>query len=412
MNSKKGFLKMLGTFLVLILLVGIFAGDIMGLTYSAKTGASPDVIVTINKSGEISQEGSLLGDKLWYPGMEKVGVIRIDNQYRPIKGARLGVNVDLLRVGEGYNWDMVKNSFLQNMKLSINQGKLAIFDKEIIKNKSLGDLSVDSETTNDDGGKFSIKKNDFIDLQYKLWMDDEAGNELQDLSANISITMRLEESVTDNGNGDDNNNGGGKDKPVITEPEEPKDKEEDFQTPTDLIISGKAHWAHDCIITLLRHGVIRGYPDGTIRPDQAITRAESAALIAKALKLEKRDGLSTGYNDPIPEWARGHIIAVSEEGIFVGYPMKLFKAEKNISREEMITVLIKGFNKELYTDIELEFIDKMDIGDWALKYVRAGVGHEILRGYPDGSFRPQREITRAEAFTIICKLLGLHDEHL
>ena len=402
MKNKTMSFKTLGKFLLLILLVGIFAANIMGLTYSTTKQASPDVLVTINNKGELHQEGDLFGNQLWYPGMDKKGIIRIDNQYKEIKASKLKLDVELLRLREDYDHEMVRNSFLQNMRLSISRGKLAILDKEIIKDMPLGELLDVGLHLAEGGENFFLEKNDFIDLKYRLRMDVEAGNELQDLTANIAIGLGLEENIVQDGD----------DKPIIVGPEDPHDHEELADLPRDLIILGEAHWAHDCIITLLRHGIIRGYPDGTIRPDQPITRAESAALIAKALRLQIPPALSTDYVDPIPEWAKGYISAVSDRGIFVGYPMKTFKAEKNISRQEMVTVLIKGFTKDLCPDIGLDFIDREDIGSWALKYVKAGVGHEILRGYPDGSFRPRREITRAEAFTIICKLLGLHDEHI
>lgn len=404
---------MLGQFLVLILVVGFFGGDIMELTYSAMTQSEPDVIVSIDNGGGVSQEGNLFGNELWYPGMEKEGIIRISNNYKTIKISSLGVAVELTRVREGYGWDQVNNSFLQHMKLTITKGKLAVFDKEIIKDKSLGELLAASDNIMiEETDQFSISKGDFVDLKYKLLMDEESGNELQGLSANVSLLINIHERIIndDDDNGDDN--GDDNDDDPIIEPEDPKDEDEVIEVPDDLIPLGIPHWAHDCIITLLRHGIIVGYPDGTIRPEQPITRAESAALIAKALNLEKQDKSFSKYSDPIPEWAMGHISAVSKEGIFVGYPMNLFKPNNNITREEMVTVLIKGFEKELCPDTELNFTDKESIGDWSMKYVKAGVGHEILRGYPDGSFKPQNEITRAEAFTIICKLLGLHDEHI
>lgn len=411
---------MLGKFLILVLVVGFFAGDIMELTYSAMTESEPDVIVTINNDGTISQQGNLFGEELWYPGKDKEGIIRIHNQYKSIKGSNLGVGVELIEAREDYDRDMVYNSFLQHMRLTITKGKLSIFDKVMIKDKSLGQLLPvsNNENQNDTTNEFSISKNNFIDLKYKLLMDKEASNELQKLSAKISLAINLKENVIDGGNGggndddnDDGNNGGGDDeKPVIIVPVDPTGKDEIIDIPDDLIPHGTPHWAHDCIVTLLRHGIIRGYPDDTIRPDAPITRAEAAVLIAKALKIEESDEFFSGYIDPLPGWARGHIIAVSQEGIFVGYPTKKFMPDRTISREEMVTVLIKGFEKELKLDTELFFTDKEDIGDWAIEYVKAGVSHEILRGYPDGSFKPKNQITRAEAFTIICKLLGLHEE--
>lgn len=401
-------------FLVLILLVGFFASDIIELTYSVVTQSTPDVTITINNNGTRLQEGSLFGDELWYPGKEKNGIIRIHNQYKSIKVSNLGIDVDLKHINKAYGWDEVYDSFIENMRLTITRGKLTAFDKNILKDKSLGELLAISSNESKNGlmlpveDQFTIRKNDFVDLKYTLLMDKNSGNELQNLTADISFHINLHQNLINDGSGNDNDRD--KKKPVIKEPGE--DDEELLLIPNDLTPQGTPHWAHNCIVTLLRHGIISGYPDGSIRPDQPITRAESAVLIAKALKIEEENKIFSGYIDPLPKWARGYIIAVSERDIFAGYPMKRFKANRNISREEMVTVLIKGFEKELLADTELSFSDREDIGDWAIEYVKAGVGHQILSGYPDGSFSPKSPITRAEAFTIICKLLGLHDEHM
>jgi len=76
----------------------------------------------------------------------------------------------------------------------------------------------------------------------------------------------------------------------------------------------------------------------------------------------------------------------------------------------MIAVLTRAFNITLKDEsLELPFKDKDDIGEWAVKYVKAGYESGVIVGYPDNTYRPKNPITRAETFTIICKLLGLHE---
>jgi len=90
----------------------------------------------------------------------------------------------------------------------------------------------------------------------------------------------------------------------------------------------------------------------------------------------------------------------------------MFKANNYITREEMIIVLTKGYEVKLQNeDLDLTFEDKDKIANWSLKYVKAGYESSVIVGYPDNTYRPKNNITRAEAFTIICKLMGLHDEH-
>ena len=61
---------------------------------------------------------------------------------------------------------------------------------------------------------------------------------------------------------------------------------------------------------------------------------------------------------------------------------------------------------------EIKFEDIKAISNWALEYIKTGVNNNVIEGYPDGTFRPQDNIKRGEAFRIICKLLGLHANHV
>ncbi|MFZ5596938.1 MAG: Calx-beta domain-containing protein [Bacillota bacterium] len=179
--------------------------------------------------------------------------------------------------------------------------------------------------------------------------------------------------------------------------------------PTD----SAGHWAHDCIIALLEEGVINGYPDFTIRPDYSITRAEAAVLVVNALKLGDYQPInSTGpYRDALPEWAKKAILTATEKGIMAGYTDGAFRPDQFITRAEMCTVLIKAFPGNRVEGFQMDFTDNADIPAWSYQFVEKAAGNRIVTGYPDRTFRPNSNITRAESFTIICKLTGLHDRH-
>lgn len=402
MKGKKRNFKMIIEFLVIILIVGIFAGDIVEMTYATMNQGTPDVIVTIN-SNRISPSGNLLElkenpDYLWYPGREVEGVLRIVNESnRRTKIASLGLGVEITTVKDGYTIDQVKDSFLNHMHLSIIKGKLFSFDAQNIMSGRFSEL-VNKSFLLEDATQFTIGNNETIDLKYTVKMDEEAGNELQNLSAIVTFLINAAENpiIIDDDNDDDDNDDNDKDPTEIEL--------------IDIIPYG--HWAHDCIIALLKHGVIIGYEDGTIRPENYVTRAETAALLGKALGLVPKKTLLPRYIDSIPEWAKGYVNVTSDEDIFKGYPFKLFKANKYITREEMITVLTRAFKVTLDdADLKLLFHDHHDISDWALENVKVGYEEEIIVGYPDNTYRPKNNITRAETFTIICKLMELHDKH-
>lgn len=169
------------------------------------------------------------------------------------------------------------------------------------------------------------------------------------------------------------------------------------------------HWAHDCIKALLNRGIIKGYPDNTIRPENFITRAEMAVVISNSLFLELEIS-ELIFKDKIPVWAENAIAKLSKLDIFKGYPDGRFHPGKYITREQAVAVLVRAFCKKDKSTKNL-FKDTQDISPWAREYINTGVNKKILTGYPDNTIRPKSPITRAEVFTIICKLLGYHEGH-
>ncbi|MCT4607115.1 MAG: S-layer homology domain-containing protein [Marinisporobacter sp.] len=397
---KKNMLyKIIAKICIPIFIFAYALGGVVDITYAAKKGEPLNIVaITIDSNGNVSQQGDLFGEGLWYPGKEKRGVIRIKNQFKRMEITNLGLKIVLEKFRGGYGKEIVHNSLAKNMKFTSSS-------HEILKNKSFRQLEYKSDDKNLNGytlnnsQKFSINKNGSVDLKYTLLMDEESGNELQALKAKVLLLINANEIYNGGGDDDDEDNNNN------------NNDDDDSDDNNDHVIDIDGHWAHDCIQTLLEHGILHGYPDKTIRPENNISRAEAAVLIGNALGLKaKYNGLSP-YKDSLPSWARGHIIAVSDAKVFSGYIDNTFKANKKITREEMLTVLVRGFKKKLGKDVEILFKDREDISDWAVEYVKIGVSKKIIVGYPDNTFAPEKNITRAEAFTIICKLLGYHPQH-
>ena len=101
-----------------------------------------------------------------------------------------------------------------------------------------------------------------------------------------------------------------------------------------------AHWADYQIEYMDHTGVVRGYEDGTYRPDSAITRAEFAALVRRFIGIEEKSGES--YPDVDEEqWYSGEIKALSDEGFIEGYEDGRFYPERPITRAEAMRVINK-----------------------------------------------------------------------
>lgn len=173
------------------------------------------------------------------------------------------------------------------------------------------------------------------------------------------------------------------------------EKEEPPQIPTphpepELPADLAGHWAINSVAGLMNAGVISGYPDGSFRPDKTVTRAEFTVMLVKALKLEPKAG--SAFKD------------TAAHGLISGYDQNTFGPDNLITREQAAVIIARAAQLEA-EDQTLNFTDTQKISPWALPGVTAAVSKSYLSGYPDNSFRPQGNTTRAEAAAIISKLL-------
>jgi len=167
------------------------------------------------------------------------------------------------------------------------------------------------------------------------------------------------------------------------------------------------HWAREQVEKLVEMGIINGYPDGLFRPDSKITRAEFTKIIVSALHLELQASPSPTFLDVGEDhWALKYIEAAAERGIVKGIGEGKFAPERNITRAEMATMIARalGLSPE---EGNIPFTDAVDIPEYARGYVFAVSAKGIITGYPDGTFRPYNDATRAEAATMIFRMLSL-----
>lgn len=161
------------------------------------------------------------------------------------------------------------------------------------------------------------------------------------------------------------------------------------------------HWAENFIKRLMVAGAISGYPDGTFRPDNTITRAEFIVITAKVLGLKPEDG--GVFTDTAGHWAQGSISSGVAHGIVSGYDANNFGPDDPITREQMAVMISKA--AQLSGGEGEPYADSSQIASWAREAVAAASAEKIISGYPDNTFRPQAGATRAEAVTVIVKAL-------
>ncbi len=163
---------------------------------------------------------------------------------------------------------------------------------------------------------------------------------------------------------------------------------------------------------------IIGYPDGTVRPDGPITRAEVATIFFRLLTDEARETYwcqVNSYTDvPYDGWYNNAISTLSNMGIISGYPDGSFRPDAAITRAELTKIAVSFFQ---YADQYFGYLGNFtDVtgNEWYASFVAAASALGLIEGYPDGTFRPDAAITRAETCTIVNRTLGRkpHRDHL
>lgn len=144
---------------------------------------------------------------------------------------------------------------------------------------------------------------------------------------------------------------------------------------------------------------IKGYPDGTFKPQDNVTRAEAAQMFATLLNGGTNFGTSsmTKFSDANDDWYSKAINYVVSKNLISGYPNGTFKPNESITRAEFAQ-MISGYVKNEKNSSS----DFQDVKDhWAKDAIDKLYGNKNVSGYPDGSFKPNAKITRAEAVTIL-----------
>ena len=200
------------------------------------------------------------------------------------------------------------------------------------------------------------------------------------------------------------------------------------------------HWAQAEIEKAVATGWVDGYPDGTFKPEKTITRAEFTKMILDAIHLtpgcetvewmvdtaKRREGNygTTSYeprlNDMNDHWltTQGWTEAALYSGMVVpsDYNGGNFRPEKPIARYEIALMVTRALGQVIEANLEeglnLSFTDNEDILDWMKGYVHMASEAGVVRGYPDGSFQPNKASTRAEAVVMVQRMLDVMEEGL
>lgn len=207
---------------------------------------------------------------------------------------------------------------------------------------------------------------------------------------------------------------GGKvtDKTTNEKPVEPEPDEPDTDTPIADDEAWKkfenevvGHWAEEELKYLINNNIVTGDGD-SLKLDSDVTRAEFAAMIARALDLNAKDDSSYFADVNEEDWFAPYVNALAERNIISG-DGNSFYPNRNISREEMAKILVLAYeneNGEIDTDSEVEFSDENDMSDWALEYFDKASSIGLIMGDDNNNSRPKDKARRDEAMTVIYRI--------
>ncbi|MDJ0735387.1 MAG: DUF1565 domain-containing protein [Nostocaceae cyanobacterium] len=168
-----------------------------------------------------------------------------------------------------------------------------------------------------------------------------------------------------------------------------------------------SHWASKYIEALSSSGVIAGFPDGTFKPDDKVTRAQYAAIITKAFAPGAKRAAINFKDVSSNFWAYQAIQTASRGGFLAGYPDRSFKPQQQIPRVQAFVSLANGLELSAANQNSLTFYnDASQIPDWAKDSVAAATVRQVVVNYPVlKQLNPNRDATRAELAAAVYQAL-------
>lgn len=167
---------------------------------------------------------------------------------------------------------------------------------------------------------------------------------------------------------------------------------------------GPDHWAYAVIGDLKAKNLISGYQDKTFRPANPVTRGEWVVMLVRSLELT---GVGQGneFTDTGAYWGKAQIQTAWEHGLIGGYADGSFRPNSYITRGEVAAILARALALPLDGSPAVKYQDVA--GHWAAQAISQAAEEKIITGYPDGTFRPQQKLNRAEAASLISRAASL-----
>lgn len=181
---------------------------------------------------------------------------------------------------------------------------------------------------------------------------------------------------------------------------------------------GNHKWAEKIINKIVSKGIMKGKAAKLFAPQDNITRAEFATIVVKAYELELNNTIQNPFEDVgQDDWFYNYVLTAYSYNVISGIDSDTFDPNASIKREDMAVIILNILDavnidiESLYDEntSEVNFYDNNKISDYAKDAVEKTTKAGILNGYPNGRFKPQEGVSRAEAAIVIYKIYNLRN---
>ncbi|MDR1100786.1 MAG: S-layer homology domain-containing protein [Clostridiales bacterium] len=167
------------------------------------------------------------------------------------------------------------------------------------------------------------------------------------------------------------------------------------------------YWAHEYITSLVNKSILNGVGDNKFEPESNVTREQFAKMLVGALGILDANATCDFTDVGAADWHYQYVASAAKTGIISGYTDGTFGTGQNITRQEMAAMISRAKPELPQTEGEIIFLDSNEIADWAKADVTKAQRAGIIAGFPDGTFAPLDNATRAQAAKIIYAMLEI-----
>lgn len=169
-------------------------------------------------------------------------------------------------------------------------------------------------------------------------------------------------------------------------------------------------WYAQMVNEFSAQSIINGYEDGAFRPDCNVTRAEFAIMLFKyidGMSISTEDTMTIVFSDVNEDaWYYEAVMTLANYGVINGYPNGTFWPDKEITREEIAYILYKfvgplGIREEAAPEDAYIFYPDVLADRWSADAINFLTYYRVVHGYPNGTFGPENNATRAEAVAFL-----------